>query len=174
MKKVRYLAGVAGVTPVLGLMIPAAAGLAATTHGPAARGKTVSLAHLRHVRPGSFHQNNIGDCKAPRGSESATSHGVTEFMWATEFFSCISRVSGILGGNHTSLLMRTRFYSALHRKVGGDHFNVGKFSARENVTHWAHTDQTSAWSACIAIVTASPSHVRVYGDVCIRDSQIGL
>jgi hypothetical protein len=160
MKKVRYLAGVAGVAPVLGLMIPPGNAVATVKHAPADKGKTVSLAHLRIA-----HTDNFGNCRSSTGIGSKSSHGLTGYMFGTRSASCIDFVSAFLPGGHTELDMRTRFYNRAGTKIGGDHFDT---ASRSNTsTRWKHTTTINAWSVCIALVEASPNHTRKYGDICL-------
>lgn len=160
MKKVRYLAGAAaGVAPVLGLTIPPGNAVAAVTHDSVVKGKTVSLAHVKTPF-------NTGDCRNPSSSSAVSSRGFSEVVDGTIGASCISVVLGRLTGRHLDLDMRTRFYSLNNTKIGGDHFNVAKYSPIAGFTDWTHTTTVDAFRACVALVL-STNHASVkHGPIC--------
>lgn len=160
MKKVRYLMGAMGAAPALGLMMPAGNATAVTSHSPANKGKTVSLA--------SAHRRQVGDCPPPRGHTSnGTLANLLRTVFGTIDGNCVSFVGALWDGKHTSLDMRTRFYQ-FGGKVGGDHFNVGNSNTpAPGVTSWKHTiSQRGASEACVALVQASANHNLARSAVC--------
>ena len=163
MKKVRYLTGVVGAAPVLGLITPPGSAGAAVTHAPAANGKTVSLTHVQ-TRP-----LNVGGCRNSASlSPRRSADGLSEFIRGTPGASCIAFVSGRLGGRHLNLDMRTRYYSYGGKKIGDDHFNPAQpYSPAFGITSWTHTTTVDAWQACIALVLASNHNSKKYGPVCL-------
>lgn len=166
MKKVRYLAGAAGVAPVLGLMMPPGNAMATVTHSPAGQGKSVSLVHLR----ASARPHNTGGCNSPASITSLTESSLFGTMHGTPGVSCISRVTASLPGGHTELDMRTRYYNFNGGKIGGDHFDTAH--RLQFATSWRHTDTVFAHKVCIALVEASPKHTWKYGDICLNTSQL--
>jgi hypothetical protein len=166
MKKVRYLAGAAGLAPVLGLMMPPGNAAATVTHAPTYKGKTVSLPHLKVAHP-----RNLGDCLSSTRTSSQSPEGILGFMFGTPFHSCIGYVSAALHGGHTQLDMRTRFYNRAGTKIGGDHFNTA-YHGSSGWTSWKHTTKVNAWTVCIALVEASANHTRKYGDVCLSTGEL--
>ncbi len=159
MKKVRYLAGVVGVAPALGLM-PAGTAANAATHAVAGKGKEVSLVHLK-LAPA------VGGCAQPLGAGTTSSaKGLYEEISGTYKGSCISFEYGALDGTHTNLDMRTRFYNHSGVKIGGDHYTSGQYNHNLLQTSWDLKVSANARSACIALVLATNHNSVKYGPIC--------
>jgi hypothetical protein len=160
MKKVRYAAAAIGITPALGLMVPAANATAAATHPPPKPAKKVSLRHVTGAGTGVFL-----DCGSSHGKskKSEFSQWRQTTYWAGS--SCIASVVGTLHPFIGGLEMRTRVYSVAG---GGKVFQA--------YAHGQHIGNTVVFTqpvnkhgleTCAAVVnSASPASV-VYGAQCV-------
>jgi hypothetical protein len=157
MKKVRYVIGVIGVTPALGLAIPAVNAQAYVAHPKP--GKTVSLA-LRHAAA------PLVTCKSSHSKIALSMHAnlSTNITWSGT--QCVHEQGAFLYKHQTGLTERIRFYSGGGRMehsyfIGG---HVGFTS-----TSWRSSPNVYAHEVCQALVANSNHNDVKYGPLCETD-----
>jgi hypothetical protein len=145
MKKVRFAigtAGVAGLAPVAGLLMPSAPAAAATGHVAKPTAKTVSAVPLR---PDAGCTGTVKD--------SAISSGSTVF-WYTEHTNstCIGTVKKY-GGNSLFVAYRVRVYGSAPHNSGLDYSNSWPHHLALGATHsWGvHENFANKVKVCMSI-----------------------
>jgi hypothetical protein len=167
MKKVRYVMGVAGLAPALGLAIPAAhaAPTAAKAQGNNA-GKSVRLRAGRAgladhdagplVNCGSGHQHSAGSSGAGKLFGYITFSGL-----------CVHSQHASLNKAQTGLTERFRLYSGGGR-LERTTWQAGKISDGE--TYFQSKPNSYALNVCEALVANSNHNDVKYGPICMKTS----
>jgi hypothetical protein len=169
MKKVRVMlgvAGVAGVAPALGLMLPNATALAAN-HAQEGIAKASS---------GSGKMVRLTDstsCSATKNRRVTSPHSsYTMWVYYDPSTGCVGGVSGLLEGETTGLSMRTRIYGISsgtkyqeYSNYVDGHFSNGHTDFYQGI-HTILGGQSQ--QVCTAIVSVRPhrNHVQV-GPLCV-------
>jgi hypothetical protein len=194
MKKVRYVAGVIGVVPALGLMVPAANPAGAAVSAGAKPAKAVSLvedqAHLTplkalnpaHLAAGSTSSSSslspdIPNCFNEHSHTNSTVNLSLRVQYASVAGEphCVWDVRGVLFHKQSHLLMRTRIYRQPNGKRVYQHFSSGSQMGiapgrtsfpGNGVADVPHPRGKLGNQVCIALVSASFRRNVEYGPVC--------
>jgi hypothetical protein len=154
-KKVRYIFGVVGVTPALGLMVPTVNAAAAVTQTPKNAAKVVSQVH-RAVPLTNCGRNH----KKTATSPDKHLHGSIVYSGVCVFFQ-----SALLNKAQTGLTERTRFYSGggtLERTT----WQAGTIFSNDNHTYFKSSPNSFAHEVCQALVENAHRSVVKYGPIC--------
>lgn len=172
MKKVRHLIGTVGAAPVLGLMMPVAAGAATAPKASSGTAKAVRSAASSPASP-----SPDAGCTG-HVSTGAHSGNFSVTVFHTPQTNCVGGVQGFIPDSNTrGLLMRTRAYSESpdgtwrrwfsgHVK-GTIHCDI---SGRCSYISWyqgIHQVRQPREQVCVAIVHASTDQKIAHGPVCI-------
>lgn len=154
MKRVRYAIGAVGLTPALGLMLPAVTAAPGATHPPKKPFKTARLP--RHAAP-------LVVCRSRSHAYASTTgplSGQTAFSGV-----CVHFQGASLRKAQTGLTERVRFYSGGGR-LESTKWNAGNIDS--NNTYFSSSPNSFARKVCEALV-ANGNHADVkYGPVCER------
>ena len=161
MKKVRPMIGVMGVTPALGLVIPAT-NVATPATAPQRTTKTVSLFR---------HEAIAAPCINSKGRTARSTH-LTDTTDYSSVFHCVVDVFGKLDHAQTNLEMRTRVYNSGTRVFQGYvHGTIGActmfgVSRCTYFSQWG-IDKVGRQD-CIALVNSANIGSVKYGPVCVN------
>jgi hypothetical protein len=182
MKRIRYGAGVVGIAPALGLIVPAVH----PTPAPAHQAKPEKTVSLRFAQPAA--NPALATCGGRSTSHTAISTPAGKFS-ETVIYSrtagggaCISSVFDLLHHRQSHLEMRTRIYSKPGGMMGipqtfthGSFVSCSFFNSVCNTQfvynggpgHGLYDTKTNKPQVCTALVNSTTGDVK-YGPICIN------
>jgi len=164
-KKVRYVVGALGMTPVLGVVTPA---LAAGTAGQAMAktGKMVALAQRDVPRAPDITCTGHNPISSHKGTGKNYFEGVAFLGSSPRHGFCISGTSGWVSHFQSAMLLRTRVYVKGHYTSYLAHGKKDAFGS--NSTYFVDNGINHAVSSmvCEALINSHMHSKVLYGPVC--------